>query len=1005
MKKKIHITLLLILIVSVANLNSQTLTQKFYLDFGKSDIINGNLTEGADINGVFWNNIVSSETGSPSIKPAGYTVSLINSANTATTYTLETNTSFSANGKNNGALLSPNPTLLGDLAIATATEDYFFIEDNQKNKGEFILKNLDPTKAYKFYVFGSRLGTGDRVSILSINGLNGSHGTLKTTGTAIGTNIENTNDNTIWKSGLIIPKSNGEISFEIGIATGGYAYINAMKIEEYANFTLPVAEKKIYIDFGKNNNGLDGTLTLGVDQNGNYWNNMYSNGDGPTSGATNPTLSLILSNNTGSGYLLEAGNTFSFNGVRNGGLLAPQASLLNDLAVATATHDYLFIQGEPNATLYFKNLNTSKRYRFSVFGSRIQSSGDPRIGILEISGANSIKGIHQMGGVNMCGTGVHQNTKNIFVSDPIAPDINGKITLLLTKWLGGFAHINTIKLEEIEADQQATSIEVTGNGISSCGQTSQMRINTIPENITLPNAIWSVDNSNVAWITESGKLYAKSNGEVTVTATVNYPNGAILTASKEITIVNQGIATHSLAIMGSSVPAGAGAEANKGYAQLWAQWLSEQSSNQWTTSNISIGGNNTTDVTNRWDRDLLPTCSKYVYYGLSLGNEGIHERGETAFNSYRDNMLLLLERSRVNGIIPLMGNNYPRGDFNATDYDYVKKLNLLIHEWDVPSINLLGSIDNGFGRWATGYIADNAHPNTVGHAEMFYAFVPSLLDALASGKPQPKRPETRTQVTLGREPAVKRIAFTPENVAHSFTLSFSFRTNYTGTLASIVNNNKSVAYLKISNEGQLAYETQSSQDKLISQTSVNDGAWHQISLTHYYAWGKTILYLDGVPVTWLMKSEKLTPTKFYLNDFTHPIQTVDFSELFFHRAAMNANEIQALHGGKMLKSSLEIYAPLDGNKNNEHEVLANEAQSFNTLTFDNQIGTSIETNEYENINNIIFKEITLFSTTGQKLAIRNNASLTAFENLRSGSYILKLRTKEGYTFSRKISIN
>ena len=63
-------------------------------------------------------------------------------------------------------------------------------------------------------------------------------------------------------------------------------------------------------------------------------------------------------------------------------------------------------------------------------------------------------------------------------------------------------------------------------------------------------------------------------------------------------------------------------------------------------------------------------------------------------------------------------------------------MNLLIHEWDLPSINLLGAIDDGKGVWATGYQngTDIYHPNTDGHREFTYAMVPSLFDAIDAGK-------------------------------------------------------------------------------------------------------------------------------------------------------------------------------------------------------------------------------------------------------------------------------
>ena len=490
MQKSILVFLVLFSL-SIFHSSGQTLTQKLYFDFGKSDGANGNITAGTDINGNYWNNIVSDESGSPSMIPAGYTVHLINSMNENTGFLLTTTENYLANGKSNGGLSNPNPALLGDLAVATATEDYFFIDNGLNDKGAFVFKNLDPAKAYKFYVFGSRRENTARISIFSISGLNGSHGTLQTSGSGIGTGITNTNDNTIFESGFVVPKANGEILFEMGIHTGGFACINALKIEEYNGYSLPAVEKKFYIDFGKNNNGLDGSPTESPDVNANYWNNLYSNGDAQTTEAAGMKLNIVLSDNTPSAYLLGTGTFWYFNGVRDGGLLEPDPALLGDLAISTATHDYM--SAAANGSLYFKNLNTDRLYRFYVFGSREETEN--RIAMITISGFTATTGIHQMGGKDMGGSGINRNIKNIFVSDPITPNRDGSITLRLTKWLGLYMHINAIKVEELIPNERAETLTLSsGSNITSCGQTTQMSVKITPKNAFCPVIQWSVDN-------------------------------------------------------------------------------------------------------------------------------------------------------------------------------------------------------------------------------------------------------------------------------------------------------------------------------------------------------------------------------------------------------------------------------------------------------------------------------------------------------------------------------
>ncbi|MDR1337319.1 MAG: GDSL-type esterase/lipase family protein [Tannerella sp.] len=939
MKKTVSLSLTLLFVA--CQLFGQTLVRKFYIDFGQDNPAEGRHVTGVDGSGNQWNNVIA-PNGSPSTLGAGPTVQLKSSTGQSTLYTLEVARAINSNGGSNGGLSTPDPVLLGDLAVASATEDYFYLESG---KGLFLFKNLDVDRAYRFYIYGCRTALGNRRGVVySLSGRNGSHGSQLNTGTGIGDGGYDGNNNNVWESSPVFPAANGEIMLELGrLFSDQMAYISALKMEEYDGYALPEAEREIFIDFGMNNSGVDGSPTVSPDVNDHYWNNL-----GPAAGVDGPTdkvaagtnISLVAADNSATGYALETGSVMEWNGVRNGGLGGPDspnepnAALLGDLAVKTATHDYLFINSDATAVLHFKNLNREKQYRFNIFGSRKDDGNEGRIGRIEIAGANAITGIHQMGGAGIGANGENYNNKNIFISDPMRPAADGRITLTMTRWLG-MAHINCIRLEELDGGELSdlTAISISGgNAISACGGSLQLTATAIPAGALLPLITWSVDDDSIAIITSTGRLYAKANGRVTVTATATetIESSTAFIDTKEITISNQNIGDYSLTVMGSSVPRGWGAEPQEenGYAWLWTKYLEQSAAHPWTTNNISIPGNTTTDVTNRWDADLLPSCSRYVYYGLSLGNEGIHDRGQAAFNSWRDNMLALIERARSHGKIPIVGNNYPRGDFNSSDYNYVKQLNLLIHEWDVPSVNLLGAIDNGAGRWASSYVADDAHPNTAGHAELYSAIVPSLLDALAAGKPQPVRTDTTFLSLEKADGQVKSIAVTPESGIHSFTLTFSFRTASTGTIASLVKD-QSIS-LKIAADGKLVCENSiQPRIKLSSSAAVNDGQWHQASLTHYYARGSVLLYVDGVSAGSVALS--LAPEHFYLNSVDDPLQAVDFRELFLHRSAMCTEEIQALHGGKMMKSSLEIYAPLDGSAGTETEMLENRAQSLNTV--------------------------------------------------------------------------
>ena len=354
-----------------------------------------------------------------------------------------------------------------------------------------------------------------------------------------------------------------------------------------------------------------------------------------------------------------------------------------------------------------------------------------------------------------------------------------------------------------------------------------------------------------------------------------------------------------ITVMGSSVPTGTGATGEKGYMYLFAQ---NALTSGWLLSNRSVPGNNTLSLTERYD-DILMDGGDYVVYALSLGNEGIHGASDQAAVSaqWSRNMKSLIQRSRKEGRKVALTANYGRGDFNASDYAYVKALNLDIQQWDVPSVNLLGSVDDGYGRWPSGYQNgdDVSHPNDAGHAEMSYTLVPSMFDAMEAGKALPVR-KTDGNLDLGG----RSLHFTPEATVHPFTIAFYVKTTASGDVLRM--------------DTHSGVKTLSSDMALVSGGRLNDGKWHLLAFTHYYAAGFSVLYVDGI-------EQNRTSERFEAQSFSVDMDA-SVKELFFWRSGMNELEMNELAKGAMLKSSLEIYAPLVGGS------LDNLATSTNTIS-------------------------------------------------------------------------
>lgn len=394
-----------------------------------------------------------------------------------------------------------------------------------------------------------------------------------------------------------------------------------------------------------------------------------------------------------------------------------------------------------------------------------------------------------------------------------------------------------------------------------------------------------------------------------------------------------------ISMFGSSVAYGTGATNDQGYAYLYDLQLRRRTKDgvsqyPFRISNISVGGNTTVHLLNRY-QDLINDRGLYVIFGLSLGNEGIHgaDNQDAVFRRWRDNMLTLIKKARQDGKIPVVMNNYTRADFNEDDYFYVRRLNLLIHEWDLPSVSTLGAIDDGAGHWAKGFENDPAHPNTAGHREFMYAIPPSLFDALAEGKRLPERDASQHTTLTGSEV----FEFTGEGTVHPFAVSFTVNGNAAGRLLTIHSGSRE-AHIGV-NSDHKAYYVPITGDSLIINTPLTD-EWHTITLSHYYAGRRTLFYVDGEGQE---LKERIAPGRMTLGDETGlSAASRQYGELFFWRSALNPDEIAAHVSGKLLKSSLEIYMPLsDGQKT----APTNLAQTMNQPRFVADIPSGIKEQE------------------------------------------------------------
>jgi len=347
--------------------------QNLFFDFGPNETTNGDVTVNPDVNSNYWNNITPSAGGTGVTAGTSYN-SLINSSNTTTSYALTfTNSGFTTNGKLNGGLLSPYASQFGansELAIATATEDYIYT--GATSGGTVItFSGLNTSKKYKFKIFGCRNSNSDRAAQYTLQGAGAATVGAQQSSTALGLggtvyidaaasypanlNVNyllasagsNTqavtfygNNSTVYTSGLVVPDVSGNITLTTITPTplAAFAYINALKIEEYATAQTitfaalsaknfgdadyspgATASSSLAVTYSSSNTAVATIVSGHIHIVGNGTSTITASqaGDGTYSPATNVSHTLTV-NNASSSITATGTTSFAYNHAAQG---------------------------------------------------------------------------------------------------------------------------------------------------------------------------------------------------------------------------------------------------------------------------------------------------------------------------------------------------------------------------------------------------------------------------------------------------------------------------------------------------------------------------------------------------------------------------------------------------------------------------------------------------------------------------------------------------------------
>ena len=321
-------------------------------------------------------------------------------------------------------------------------------------------------------------------------------------------------------------------------------------------------EQTVLFDFGKHDNGANGAVVSTALLNTNS-TNFTAVGPGTAIGDTvsyvwNSVGNASGVNQTGtySQFRDQNSNAVSWilrdvitdrtegNGFQTGGLklvtnqaksVNPTNAFLGKLAVPDATGDFWFVNHtltNPTVTITNRagfrltNLDTAKRYRFTVFGSR--NATDSRFTYYQIAGSNTVRGSLQTSGTDIgAGNGVGTDTNKYDGNDArtltlpaVTPATNG--TIFLT-WLGR-------NDTNFPVDFSAT------NAANSLGYLNLMQVEVFPDGYTTYLVDIGGDASTVAsgdgptpstngifWNNSSGSAYTNTNAPAPTNGLLSNP--------------------------------------------------------------------------------------------------------------------------------------------------------------------------------------------------------------------------------------------------------------------------------------------------------------------------------------------------------------------------------------------------------------------------------------------------------------------------------------------------
>lgn len=203
-----------------------------------------------------------------------------------------------------------------------------------------------------------------------------------------------------------------------------------------------------------------------------------------------------------------------------------------------------------------------------------------------------------------------------------------------------------------------------------------------------------------------------------------YPFGYLeqspFTFKQEISSKSDGL---KIVVIGSSVALGYKAWLLRGWAWQLGRILHEKYGHKLV--NVSQLGSNVHSAIARFPAVVAPQKPDVVIISLSLGNEGLafcppYER-RAVQRRFESGLQQLIKMTRELGAIPILGGIYPHNDYKPEHKWLLNDTHQRMLSWDIPILDWLDAVDNGWGCWQPKTSFDPAHPNTIGQNAMYQA--------------------------------------------------------------------------------------------------------------------------------------------------------------------------------------------------------------------------------------------------------------------------------------------